>query len=192
MDVVKNIIESFNFNRDRNSFFINEKFYSYADFNQVINGIRSLIKTNISTSQKNVGLITNNDVETYASIFALWLEGKAYVPISTTAPKKRNLFVLSQIESETILDSSSKSIYSSDCVVINTNTVSGESDFLEIATSSSQTDLAYIIFTSGSTGQPKGVLNNHAGLYNRLLWMRDDLQISKDDIILQKTPYTFD
>ncbi|MCB0644182.1 MAG: amino acid adenylation domain-containing protein, partial [Phaeodactylibacter sp.] len=53
-------------------------------------------------------------------------------------------------------------------------------------------NLAYAIYTSGSTGLPKGVINSHAGLYNRLLWMRDDLEIVADDVILQKTPYMFD
>ncbi|MEZ5087186.1 MAG: AMP-binding protein [Tessaracoccus sp.] len=35
-------------------------------------------------------------------------------------------------------------------------------------------DLAYVIYTSGSTGQPKGVMNVHAGIRNRLLWMQDE------------------
>jgi len=32
-------------------------------------------------------------------------------------------------------------------------------------------DLAYLMYTSGSTGAPKGALNSHAGIRNRLLWM---------------------
>jgi len=31
---------------------------------------------------------------------------------------------------------------------------------------------AYVIYTSGSTGQPKGVINDHPGVVNRLLWMQ--------------------
>ncbi len=33
-------------------------------------------------------------------------------------------------------------------------------------------DLAYVIYTSGSTGQPKGAMNAHRGIVNRLLWMQ--------------------
>ncbi len=51
---------------------------------------------------------------------------------------------------------------------------------------------AYAIYTSGSTGLPKGVVNQHGGLYNRLRWMRKDLDITSQDVLLQKTPYTFD
>lgn len=53
-------------------------------------------------------------------------------------------------------------------------------------------DNAYAIYTSGSTGQPKGVLNHHAGLRNRLIWMQEYLRLSPADVVLQKTPYTFD
>ncbi|MFI0908757.1 amino acid adenylation domain-containing protein, partial [Streptomyces sioyaensis] len=53
-------------------------------------------------------------------------------------------------------------------------------------------DLAYIIHTSGSTGTPKGAMNQHDGVVNRLLWMRREFGIGPDDVILQKTPMSFD
>ena len=53
-------------------------------------------------------------------------------------------------------------------------------------------DLAYIIYTSGSTGKPKGVMIEHYSLVNRLNWMQRFYPIGIKDVILQKTPYTFD
>ena len=53
-------------------------------------------------------------------------------------------------------------------------------------------NLAYVIYTSGSTGAPKGALNTHRGICNRLLWMQDALQLASDDRVLQKTPFSFD
>ncbi|WEK28411.1 MAG: non-ribosomal peptide synthase/polyketide synthase [Candidatus Pseudomonas phytovorans] len=52
--------------------------------------------------------------------------------------------------------------------------------------------LAYVIYTSGSTGLPKGVMNEHAGVVNRLLWMQDAYGLDADDVVLQKTPFSFD
>jgi amino acid adenylation domain-containing protein len=52
--------------------------------------------------------------------------------------------------------------------------------------------LAYVIYTSGSTGQPKGVMNEHAGVVNRLLWGRETYQLGVGDSVLQKTPFGFD
>ncbi|MGY2319411.1 AMP-binding protein, partial [Pseudomonas sp. SDO5522_S412] len=53
-------------------------------------------------------------------------------------------------------------------------------------------DLAYVLYTSGSTGQPKGVMNEHGALMNRLHWMQEAFPIGPNDRVLQKTPYSFD
>ncbi len=52
--------------------------------------------------------------------------------------------------------------------------------------------LAYVIYTSGSTGQPKGAMNAHRGIVNRLLWMQRQYGLTADDVVLQKTPFSFD
>ena len=52
--------------------------------------------------------------------------------------------------------------------------------------------LAYMIFTSGSTGNPKGAANTHHGLHNRLSWMQSAYRLTADDVVLQKTPFSFD
>jgi amino acid adenylation domain-containing protein len=53
-------------------------------------------------------------------------------------------------------------------------------------------NLAYVIYTSGSTGRPKGVLNEHRALVNRIHWMQKEYQLGPNDVVLQKTPYSFD
>lgn len=62
----------------------------------------------------------------------------------------------------------------------------------EIAVPAAPGDAAYMIYTSGSTGRPKGALNAHTGIVNRLLWMQEQYQLTASDIVLQKTPYSFD
>ena len=52
--------------------------------------------------------------------------------------------------------------------------------------------LAYILFTSGSTGRPKGVAIEHHAVLNRILWMAATFPIGPGDVVLQKTPVTFD
>ena len=53
-------------------------------------------------------------------------------------------------------------------------------------------NLAYVIYTSGSTGQPKGAMNAHKAIVNRLLWMQEAYGLGPGDGVLQKTPFTFD
>ncbi|HKQ08224.1 MAG TPA: amino acid adenylation domain-containing protein, partial [Blastocatellia bacterium] len=52
--------------------------------------------------------------------------------------------------------------------------------------------LAYVIYTSGSTGKPKGVMVQHRSVVNRLVWMQSVYGLNSDDVVLQKTPFTFD
>ena len=52
--------------------------------------------------------------------------------------------------------------------------------------------LSHVIYTSGSTGQPKGAMNEHRGLVNRLAWGQKAYGLRPDDRVLQKTPFSFD
>jgi len=51
---------------------------------------------------------------------------------------------------------------------------------------------AYLLYTSGSTGRPKGVLVSHQAIVNRILWMQDEYPLASHDVVLQKTPCSFD
>ena len=52
--------------------------------------------------------------------------------------------------------------------------------------------ICYVIYTSGSTGRPKGVMNVHQALVNRIAWMQAEYRLTPQDVVLQKTPYSFD
>jgi acyl-coenzyme A synthetase/AMP-(fatty) acid ligase len=49
-----------------------------------------------------------------------------------------------------------------------------------------------VIYTSGSTGRPKGAMNEHRAIVNRLTWMQGAYGLGPDDVVLQKTPFSFD
>ncbi|WP_304598522.1 AMP-binding protein [Plantactinospora sp. BC1] len=53
-------------------------------------------------------------------------------------------------------------------------------------------NVAYVMYTSGSTGRPKGVVVQHGGLANRILWAQSEYRLGEHDVVLQKTPYSFD
>ncbi|WP_157461971.1 non-ribosomal peptide synthetase, partial [Chitinimonas koreensis] len=62
----------------------------------------------------------------------------------------------------------------------------------DLAAAAQASDLAYVIYTSGSTGLPKGAMNEHRAVVNRLMWMQDEYRLGRDDAVLQKTPFSFD
>ena len=53
-------------------------------------------------------------------------------------------------------------------------------------------NLAYVMYTSGSTGNPKGVMIEHHSVINYLEWMQHKYPLSEKDVVLQKTPFSFD
>ncbi|MEO8564441.1 MAG: amino acid adenylation domain-containing protein, partial [bacterium] len=76
-----------------------------------------------------------------------------------------------------------------DSMVVIPSAVEGSAPALPLP---SPDDPAYMIYTSGSTGQPKGALNAHRGIVNRLAWMQAEYGLTPDDVVLQKTPFSFD
>ncbi|MCL6294980.1 AMP-binding protein [Jejuia spongiicola] len=153
MEVIDKISSNLKKYGDNTSFHINNTNYSYKEFSQVISNIRYSLA---SIEQSNIGLITYDDIETYASIFALWFEGKSYIPISPTAPKERNKFILNEVKSKTILSSKKLYEYESDFHLITTSGLANQKINIQPKQYSKE-NLAYILFTSGSTGTPKGV-----------------------------------
>ena len=139
---------------ERNAFYIDKRFFTYNEFGGYIAGIRERLK-DVGVDIDKVGLVINNDIQTYASIFALWLEGKSYVPLHPHWPLDRCADIVEQVGIGLVLDSSNSSRYKN-VKVIETSEV--ESYGLPGPACDCPDDaLAYILFTSGSTGKPKGV-----------------------------------
>lgn len=175
---------------EKNACCINETFYSYSEFAKRISGIRSVLQSNPAAS-KHIGLVANDDIDTYAAIFAIWLEGRAYVPLHPNQPLDRILEIVEQAQIEIVLDSMEereipgvKTIHSSmirfDQLILDIKPAAGE-------------DLVYILFTSGSTGKPKGVpiTRNNVGSFMQSFW-EVGFEISEQDRCLQCFDLTFD
>ena len=116
------------------------------------------------------------------SLLAVMKTGAAYVPIDPNYPEQRIAYIKEDSNCKLVIDDTLLDQFKKK----EDNVSTLPKVDLE------PNNLAYVIYTSGSTGSPKGVLNSHSGLHNRLLWMKDDLKIDTEDVILQKTPYTFD
>jgi D-alanine--poly(phosphoribitol) ligase subunit 1 len=191
MKLIKEISESISKHSLRNAFFIDEVFYTYEDFAKSISGIRKLIQLTIPESEKNIGLVANNDLKTYASIVALWLEGKAFVPISPDAPADRNESMTNQIGINTIIGSSKVPLSSEYSMIDSSNLP--ETEVILTPVPVSEEELSFILFTSGSTGNPKGVPITIANITAFIECFSNlDYKIDENDKILQMFELTFD
>ena len=191
MDILSRIQDSIEKYSKNNAFYINNIFYTYFDLAVVISKIRKSIRQRIDDAEQIVGLIANDDLETYSSIIALWLEGKSYVPISYDSPFDRNKNIISQSNINTVLDSSKEFIYNR-LQIIHTKNL--EDTTIDLAPKNIlEKELAYLLFTSGTTGIPKGVpitKSNVSKIINALESL--NLNINENDRCLQMSELTFD
>ena len=176
---------------ERNAFYINKQHYTYKDFGEYISKIRNKICNTLIRNTK-VGLVINDDLETYASIFALWLEGDCYVPLHPNWPMERCLDICKQVELDLVLDSSKKTRYEN-VKVLDTLNLEYTEDCLDPKQGVSDEELAYILFTSGSTGKPKGVqmMRKNVAAFMDSFW-KTGIEIDENDRCLQCFDLSFD
>ena len=188
--VLNNIINNICQKGNNTAFCINETFFTYSQLGQYISKTRNELRKTEYHNTK-VGLVINDDLETYASIIALWLEGGCYVPLHPGWPLERCLDICEQVELDLILDSSEQTRYES-VQVINTSALEYEQDCLIPKEGVSDEELAYILFTSGSTGKPKGVLLSRKNLASFIDAFFDNYSIDENDRCLQCFDLSFD
>ncbi len=146
-----------------------------------------------------VGLCVERSAEMVIGLVAILKAGGAYVPLDPDYPAERLRFMLSDanvpilLTQEKLVATLPESSATVVCLDSDWNTISREPCTApERARSATPDDLAYVIYTSGSTGQPKGAMNSHRAICNRIDWMQATFKLCTDDVVLQKTPFSFD
>ena len=188
--IIDNIVNAVNRFPNRPAFCINEEHFTYSQYGQCVSKIRRELKKTDYRNTK-VGLVINDDLETYASIIALWLEGDCYVPLHPNWPLERCLDICEQVELDLVLDSSEMTRYEN-VQVIQTSELEHDEDYLEPKESVSDDELAYILFTSGSTGKPKGVPLTRLNLVSFVDAFFDIYTMDENDRCLQCFDLSFD
>ncbi|WP_144160831.1 non-ribosomal peptide synthetase, partial [Paraburkholderia sp. BCC1885] len=129
-------------------------------------------------------------------LLAILKAGGAYVPLDPGYPAERLAYMMEDSGIGLLLTQShlvaGLPVPSGVKVIeLDTLDVSGEADRAPEVKVNGE-NLAYVIYTSGSTGRPKGAANRHSALSNRLAWMQSAYGLDAGDVVLQKTPFSFD
>ncbi|MGW0183816.1 amino acid adenylation domain-containing protein, partial [Nocardia sp. NPDC003345] len=171
---------------------------SYAEFAGRVNRLaRHLMSLGVGPDVP-VALGMRRSLDLVVAMYAVVTAGGAYVPLDPEQPAERTDYILATADPLCVLTSAADEFTTADRPVV----VVDELDLTGYpATPVTDADrsaplrpenTAYVIFTSGSTGRPKGVAVSHAAIVNRLVWMQSQYRLADTDVVLQKTPSTFD
>ncbi len=176
---------------------------TYAEFAARVNDLaRWLIAAGVGPDVA-VGVAMPRSVEMLVAIHAIVEAGGHYVPLDVDAPLDRVRYMLDTADARIVLvvDGASPAaiadlpeairVIGVDTSVPIDPATPPIADAERLAPIRPD-DAAYTLFTSGSTGRPKGVTVSHSAIVNRLEWMREWYGFKDSDVVLQKTPITFD
>ncbi|MBN2670800.1 MAG: amino acid adenylation domain-containing protein [Deltaproteobacteria bacterium] len=176
-----------------------EESYTYEELNKRTNQIARYLQSLGVSQETLVGVYMERSIEMVVAIHGIVKSGGAYVPIDPEYPNERVSFMAKDAGIQILLTQTKLASHFPGeveqliCLDKKTDLLKIDAFATDNLTAVATPDsLAYMIYTSGSTGQPKGVPNIHKALVNRLLWQQDAFGITEQDVVLQKTPYSFD
>ncbi|KGU75761.1 non-ribosomal peptide synthetase [Burkholderia pseudomallei] len=178
---------------------------SYAELNARANRLAHYLQARGVGPDRLVALCAERGIEMVVGLLAILKAGGAYVPLDPSHPPERLRRMLDDTDPAAVLvdDIGADALASfeshvaarSPCVHLSRDIAQWRA--CNPANPSTPREraarrLAYVIYTSGSSGEPKGVMNEHRGVVNRLWWMQQTYALDERDAVLQKTPFSFD
>jgi amino acid adenylation domain-containing protein len=174
---------------------------TYAELNARANRLAHHLRSLGVGPEARVAICLERSFEMVISLLAVLKAGGAYVPLDPFYPEDRLAFMLS--------DSAPKALLTLGDLATDILAAAPEVPVIDLAQPEqwaqqpeydpdpavvglTSRHVAYMIYTSGSTGRPKGAMNEHRAVVNRLLWKQSAYNLSENDAVLQKTPFSFD
>jgi amino acid adenylation domain-containing protein len=175
---------------------------SYQELNRRANMLAHYLRELGVKPDLRVAICVERSLEMVIALLAVVKAGGAYVPLDPAYPVDRLRFMLEDCAPVALLTQGRlQGIFAgiSDGLPV-LDLAAGTPPWLGMpetnpdrnAIELTSQHLAYIIYTSGSTGLPKGVMVEHKGLVNRIIWMQRAYNLTCEDAVLQKTPFSFD
>ncbi len=158
--------------------------FSYRFINEASNQLGHYLRLRYGIKKDDlVGISLQRSEWLIIAVLGVLKSGAAYVPIDPDYPASRIEYITENSGCKLILDQTQLDLFKESA---------GQYPLSNPEKINQPSDLAYVIYTSGSTGSPKGVMIEHTSVINRIEWMWKYYQFTDQDIILQKTTFTFD
>ena len=170
---------------------------TYAELNRRANQLaHRLLKLGVG-AEVLVAICMEPSLDLPIALLAVLKTGAAYIALDPAYPRKRLSFILEETGAPVVLTQAG---LADNQAFAGVQVIRLDRDVEVFATESTENprsivtgeNLCYVTYTSGSTGEPKSAMLDHRGVRNRLLWGITDYQLGQGDVVLHKTPLTFD
>ncbi len=180
-------------NKEKVCITANGKEITYIELAAYAERIDSKVRAVTDNEKSVIAVICERSIEMYGAIYGIIRGGNAYLPIDPNYPQERIEYILENSEAKAVITQEKFCHLAGKVPCIDATAVLNSTE-QPVSTEciALPDDTAYVIYTSGSTGKPKGAKISHKSAINRILWMHDKYPLEENDVILQKTPYTFD
>lgn len=157
---------------------------SYRQVNGAANALaHRLIAEGIGPGRV-VPLLMESSVEMLIAELAVMKAGAAFAPLDPHWPQARVERILTRLDARLVLVAGAEEAALAGPDRLSLRVAVREDGAENPRVASALDDAVYCIFTSGSTGEPKGALNAHRGVANRLLAMTEAFGSPIEDRIL--------
>jgi amino acid adenylation domain-containing protein len=170
---------------------------TYAELNRRANQLaHRLLKLGVG-AEVLVAICMEPSLDLPIALLAVLKTGAAYVALDPAYPRKRLSFILEETGAPVVLTQEGPA---DNQAFAGVEVIRLDRDVEVFATESTENprsivtgeNLCYVTYTSGSTGEPKSAMLHHRGVRNRLLCGITEYQLGQGDVVLYKTPLTFD
>ncbi|WP_063920716.1 amino acid adenylation domain-containing protein [Nocardia mikamii] len=170
--------------RDRVAVTYDDLSLTYGQFSARVNRLARWLITRGVGPEKLVAVRMRRSLDQVTALYAVLAAGGGYVPVDPDLPADRIDYMLATADPVAVLST----LDDIDLSAFDDTPVTDR----ERRASLRPDNTAYVLFTSGSTGRPKGVAVSHGAAANQIRWLSDEYGLTSADVVLQKTPATFD
>ena len=164
---------------------------TYSELKHLADRIAAATAAATAARPGPVAIFLPNEYRYPVAMLGILAAGRAYVPLDTAHPVKRNQAIASHSQPTAVVSAGTLAVQTRACFQRSTPII--DIDALPEAPDRPPScpkpdDLAQIIYTSGSTGTPKGVFQDHRGLLYMVLQRTDSMHISHEDRVAAVFP----
>lgn len=167
------------------------KNYKYSKLKQEVDRIFSALYN--KSDSKYVGVLLPRSFKQISAILAVLRSDSCLVGLETTFPKAKLAEICTSSNIDCIITDNHyyNLVKDTNIKIINLDEISTLSKILDIQIDKKLKQEYFVAYTSGSTGKPKMVLTDEKSNLNRLLWLKNNHPMKKDDRSAYKTKLSF-